>query len=191
MALPEFVDSIKETPEVIKKSVAELSPNELTWKPLEMEFSALEHVCHLRDIEREGYQERIRRLLEEDAPYLSDIDGSRLALERKYNEQELGIALEEFARVRQENVETIMGLGLEQLDRGGTLEGVGWITLRELLELMRAHDEQHREELRELQERITKERNPFLKIRVRGLLLWFLYGYILSGIGLAINNEVM
>ena len=177
MTLHEFgLDFLRETPEVIEKTVAELSPNELTWKPSETEFSALEHVCHLRDIEREGYQERIRRLLEEDAPYLPDIDGSRLALERKYSEQELGIALEEFARVRQENVETILGLGLEQLDRGGNLEGVGWITLRELLELMRAHDEQHREELRNLQERINKERNPFLKIRARGLLLWFFYG---------------
>ncbi|MCI0660039.1 MAG: CPBP family glutamic-type intramembrane protease [Acidobacteria bacterium] len=192
MTLQELgLDFLQETPEIVEKTVAELSPIELTWKPSDMEFSALEHVCHLLDIEREGYQERIRRLLEEDAPYLPDLDGQRLALERKYNEQELEIALEEFARIRQENVETILCLGPEQLDRGGTLEGIGWITLGQLLGLMREHDELHREELRILRERIIKERNPFLKIRARGLLLWFLYGFILFAIGLVVNDEAL
>jgi len=33
-------------------------------------FCAIEHVCHLRDIERDGYHVRIRRLLTEDNPSL-------------------------------------------------------------------------------------------------------------------------
>src|SRR5262245_55170953 len=91
--LGSLLDFLKETAEFVEGMVAELSTNELTWKPSATEFSALEHVYHLLDIEREGYQERIRRLLEEDAPSLPDIDGDRLAQERKYNEQDLDIGL--------------------------------------------------------------------------------------------------
>jgi hypothetical protein len=182
---------LEQTPEVVQKTVAELFPSELTLKPSAREFSALEHVCHLNDIEREGYKERIRRLLEEDEPVLPDIDGDKLASERRYNEQGLAIALEEFARVRQGNVETIKGLGPEQLGRGGTLEGAGWITLGQLLEIMRGHDEAHREELKSLQARIVSGRNPFFKIRARGLLLWFLYGFLFMVIGAGINQGVL
>ena len=39
----------------------------------------LEHVCHLRDIEVEGYAPRLKRILSEDGPFLPDIDGRRLA----------------------------------------------------------------------------------------------------------------
>jgi hypothetical protein len=46
----------------------------------------------------------------------------------------------------------------------------------QLLKLMQEHDEGHREELRKLRERIISRRNPFLKIRARGILFWFIFG---------------
>jgi|SRR5262245_4780437 len=175
------IDFLLQTPEVIQKLVAELSPDELKWKPSAEEFSVLENVCHLNEIEREGYKESIRRLLEEDEPQLPDLEGEKLVLEGRYNEQELAIALEDFARVRQESVETINTLVPEQLERCGNLEGVGGITLGQLLELMCLHDEAHREELRKLRERIVNGRNPFLKLRTRDFLLWVICVSLLLG----------
>jgi hypothetical protein len=44
------------------------------------------------------------------------------------------------------------------LNRAGTLEGVGQITLGKLLHLMREHDEAHRKELVELREQLAGEK---------------------------------
>jgi hypothetical protein len=86
------------------------------------------------------------------------VDGARLARERDYNSQDFGAALEEFARARAENLRAVGHLSAEQLNRKGVLEGVGPITLGKLFLLMREHDESHRQELRELRERLAGER---------------------------------
>jgi len=39
-------------------------------------LSELEHVCHLRDIEQDGYHVRIHRMLEESNPSLLSLDGT-------------------------------------------------------------------------------------------------------------------
>jgi hypothetical protein len=48
----------------------------------------------------------------------------------------------------------LRSLSEEQLERAGTLEGVGKITLMRLAEMMREHDEGHIEELRVLRQRL-------------------------------------
>src|SRR5215212_853576 len=75
----------------------------------ENEFSVIENVCHLRDIEADGYVVRIRRLLEEDEPLLDDIDGARLAIERRYNEQDLVEAIDAFANARARSIAMLRG----------------------------------------------------------------------------------
>ncbi len=107
------------------------------------EFSCAESVCHLRDIEIEGYTLRINRILKEDVPVLLDINGGRLAVERDYNEQDITDALRVFSAARQENLTTLSKLDADQLERAGTLEGIGLITLRQLLRAMREHDQGH------------------------------------------------
>jgi hypothetical protein len=149
----ELVEFLVETPEIVEQLTSSLTEHDTKWKPSNNEFSALEQLCHLRDIEREGYAVRIRRLLTEDLPLLGDIDGGRLASERDYNSQDLNAALSEFTLARSENISTLRTLASEQLERSGVLEGVGEITLGGVLSLMRGHDLSHREELARLRER--------------------------------------
>ena len=81
MAQPDFenlVAFLEETPDVVKSLTGNLTAKELMRKPAIEEFSFLEHVCHLRDIEREGYGVRIAKLLNEEQPFLPDIDGGRV-----------------------------------------------------------------------------------------------------------------
>lgn len=73
------------------KKVLELFPvDKLNWKPNSWEgnpgenFSAIEQICHLRDIETERYHHRIQSILRENAPDLSSIDGYELAIQRDY-----------------------------------------------------------------------------------------------------------
>ena len=135
------------TPEKIRGLITGLSGEELCRKNSPEEFSILEHVCHLRDIEVEGYVPRVKRILNEEKPALPDIDGSRLALERDYNRDNLESALRAFSQARATNVRMLHDVSENQLDREGVLEGTGTITLRQLLDLQREHDEEHLREL--------------------------------------------
>jgi hypothetical protein len=158
--LESTVDYLAETPEALERLVDGLGDEERRYRPDGVEFSVLENVCHLLDIEREGYAVRINRLLKEDNPVLEDIDGSRLARERSYNTQDIGTALEAFRSARADNVRILKSLNSDQRERGGMLETVGPITLSSLLCMMREHDASHRKDILELRDRIRIEKAP-------------------------------
>jgi DinB superfamily len=161
MAEQEFQDVVRfleETPESIRQLTAAFAGQDLSWKPAADEFSALEQVCHLRDLESEGYAERINKLLTENQPSLPDFDGSRLARERDYNKQDFESALQDFAFARAENVRVMKSLSPDELKRSGVLDGVGAITLEKLLLLMCEHDQSHLKEISELRERMPDAR---------------------------------
>jgi hypothetical protein len=50
----------------------------------------------LRDIDGDGYRERVERMLAEERPSLPDIDGDALARQRDYQSQDLEEALSSF-----------------------------------------------------------------------------------------------
>lgn len=135
---------LEETPQFITTLAQNLSTRELKRKPETAEFSMLEHVCHLRDIEVEGYEPRIDKLLNRDRPYLHDIDGNKLAKDRDYNSQIFDLAQSAFTKARNGNIRTIRTLEPHHLERCGILENVGIITLGQLVIMMREHDEGHR-----------------------------------------------
>ena len=147
---------LQQFPSILRRTVAGLGENVLRSKASEAEFSVAENICHLRDIEREGYSVRLRRLLDEEQPLLPDIDGARLAQERGYNSQPMPSALEDFAAERMRNVGIILGLRAEQLNRSGVLQTVGEITVERLLAIMEEHDREHLQLIEELLEAAPK-----------------------------------
>jgi hypothetical protein len=106
--------------------------NSIAIRPSPDEFRC-SNVCHLRDIEIEGNRVRIQRILAEDRPMLSDVDGARLAIERDYNRQSLNEALEAFTSARRQNVAVLRETAADDFEREGDMEGLGRITLRKLL----------------------------------------------------------
>jgi formate dehydrogenase assembly factor FdhD len=153
-ALLEFLN---ETPNKLEDFAAGFSNAELRVSSPD-EFSLLENICHLRDLELQGYTPRIRRILAETTPALADFDGARVAAESNYNAAQPEIALQAFQTARRKNVEVLQVLTDEQLSREGRLEGVGGVSLRRLAELMREHDEGHLEDLRVLSQRLRQMR---------------------------------
>lgn len=144
------------TPANVRELSRGIAADELKRKPSTDEFSFLENVCHLRDIEQEGYTVRISKLLNESNPTLPDIDGARLARERDYNSEDFETALGEFEPLRENNVRVLSRLQPEGLSRSGMFEGVGPVTLKTLAEMMREHDESHRAELSVLRDLLSK-----------------------------------
>jgi transcriptional regulator with XRE-family HTH domain len=112
-------------------------------------FSLLEHVCHLRDIEGDGYRMRLQRMLTEECPSLPDIDGDALAKERDYQSQDLSAALAAFTATRLETVARLARLTPEERQRTGLMAGTREITIDGLADAMMAHDSEHLDELAE------------------------------------------
>jgi hypothetical protein len=106
-------------------------------------FTALEQVCHVRDIEIEGYQVRFRRTLDELNPSLPGIDSEALAVARSYGSADASRALSDFAAARAKTLDLIARLDGGQLDRPAVFEGYGPTTLRGLIHYLCSHDQQH------------------------------------------------
>src|ERR1700680_1337879 len=131
-----LVEFLEETPKVIQRLTDGLSREQLTQRPSEGEFSVLEHVWHLRDIEHEGYAVRIEKLLTEDNPALQDIAGARLAAERGYHDLDFSKGLAEFSRGRKDNIGVVKNLSDAQLKRRGRFEAGHEVTLEKVLVML-------------------------------------------------------
>src|ERR1041385_8376053 len=95
---------LEETPEAVRRLRDGLVADDLRMRADGGGFSFVETVCHLRDIELEGYGVRIERILGEELPSLPDLNGAALARERRYSEQGFDDGLELFSQARARNL---------------------------------------------------------------------------------------
>jgi predicted enzyme related to lactoylglutathione lyase len=105
-------------------------------------FTPIEQVCHVRDVEIDGYHLRFRRTLEESNPLLASLDGELLATKRSYATADTVAVLAEFRNARSRTVALISNLTPRQLARAAEFEGHS-VTLRGLVHNLCSHDQQH------------------------------------------------
>lgn len=102
---------------------------DLNWKPKSRDgipgekFSAIEQVCHLRDIERDGYHNRIEAVLKGNNPTLTSIEGYELATQRNYKDSNLSEAISAFHSAREKTILMIKSIENSQWNRIGYFEG--------------------------------------------------------------------
>jgi len=144
-----LLDELAGMPEELERAIRLVPAGRLHFKPESWggapgeTFSAMEHVCHVRDIERDGYQVRIQRMLEEENPSLVSIDGYELAKERRYEAANVDEALSTFRTARAATIAHLRGVDESQLSREGFFAEYGPLTLRALVHYLRSHDQQH------------------------------------------------
>lgn len=115
-----------------------------SWEGVPSEaFTAIEQLCHVRDIEIEGYHVRFRRTLAEAHPTLASIDSEPLAIERGYGAADAQKVLAEFRMARIQTMEIVSSLSDAQLQRTAVFEGYGPLTMRSLIHYLCSHDQQH------------------------------------------------
>jgi len=115
-----------------------------SWEGVPSEaFTAVEQLCHVRDIEIEGYHVRFRRTLAETHPTLASIDSEPLAIERAYGTADAAKVLADFRLARVQTMEIISNLSDAQLARTAVFEGYGPLTMRSLIHYLCSHDQQH------------------------------------------------
>jgi hypothetical protein len=144
------IDRLAAMPQTVRELLSGRSGEQLSRKPAPDAFSLRENVLHLRDIDVDGYEPRVVRVLSEENPFLPDVDGVRLAVERDYNAQPVAPALEAFAASRARSIERLRAASEQDLERTAEMEGVGRVTLREMLQRWLEHDAGHVAEMEKL-----------------------------------------
>ncbi len=115
-------------------------------KPAPDKWSAMEVVCHLRDIEKLWADRLVKAAFsEKPAFYMLEVDD--LAVKNGYNTQDLGAALREFARLREDNLRLLRALPAGQWQRSGIHPKRGEVTIERIVEIMIGHDQGHLDQI--------------------------------------------
>ncbi len=141
-ALAAFPDRLESHYNAIPDGFQQWRPS--SWRTCPSEhFSALEQLCHVRDIEIDGYHVRFVRTLKENRPFLPGVDGELLRVERAYADAHAPDVLRAIRRAREETLEVLATVSTAQWDRVAEFEDYGPVTLRGLVHYLCSHDQQH------------------------------------------------
>jgi hypothetical protein len=143
----ELAETLETNAAELAELVASFSP-ESRLAPFGDEFCAVEHACHLRDLERDGFTPRIRSVLDEVDPLLFDFDGAGVAAASNYRSANAFDALNAFLEARKHNVDTLRVVPESGFQRTGHYEGDDQITLAAVVAGMLDHDRDHLDRLR-------------------------------------------
>lgn len=141
-ALRIFPDQFERLFRVIPQSYIHWSPESWEGVPSE-KLTIIEQICHVRDIEVEGYHVRFRRMLEEDNPTLESVDTYGLVTKYNYAEANPDDVFHQIHSARNKTMEIIDNLSEEQLNRKGLFEGYGQVSVKSLIHYLCSHDQQH------------------------------------------------
>ncbi|MBI2257184.1 MAG: DinB family protein [Proteobacteria bacterium] len=147
--LPHNLNSLRSFPSALRDLLSGIPAAALDWRPASWEgipsemLTIRQQICHMRDIEADGYTQRFQRLLSESQPVLESIDGYALVEARQYDRTDLTTALDAFEAAREKTMAILDHVGPQGLARRGTFEGYGPVTVRGLIHFLCSHDQQH------------------------------------------------
>ena len=134
---------------MIESLVRNVPAEQAKWKPAPDKWSILEVVNHLYDEERDDFRARLDVLLHRPKQPFAAIDPPRWAVERKYNERELGESLERFLREREASLAWLRELQAPNWENAISLPS-GPIRAGDMLASWVAHDLLHVRQLAKL-----------------------------------------
>ena len=155
LGFAESIERLEGMPEFLEAALVAAAPEDLPARPDEEHFSLVEHACHLRDLEREGYLVRVRRMLSEKSPDLVGFDGDAVAAARDYRSQDGRQAARDFAAARREVLALLSPLTADDLRREGTFAGKR-ICFADVVAMMVEHDREHRDDIERLMDAIEE-----------------------------------
>lgn len=142
--LPEAILSILcATPAVMDAFTVSLDMPGWLENPQPDEWNITEIMCHLRDVDAEVNLPRIRKVLEEENPFLAGIDTDQWAHERLYYCQNGKEALNDFTSCRMRLLSVMADIEAEQWMRPARHAIFGPTNLNELASIIVGHDRMH------------------------------------------------
>ncbi|MCZ8254627.1 MAG: DinB family protein, partial [Polaromonas sp.] len=133
---PATLQAMADFPRQLEQFYGAIPQSHKDWTPASWEgipsenFTAIAQICHVRDIEVDGYHVRIQRTLTEAHPLLESLDGYVMEKERGYAGADAQQALAAFRAARVKTMAILAGVTPQQLDRTAEFEGYGALTLR-------------------------------------------------------------
>ena len=149
--------ALSATPRRLSALFVALEPELHRVRPDGHGFAFSEHLWHLADLETEAFQARLRRMLDEDAPFLPDFDGAAAARSRDYLALDPAEGLRRFTAARARTLELFSRLREAEWGRLGEQQGAGMMSLAELPARILAHDRDHLCQLRGLLSALRRE----------------------------------
>ncbi|MBX7184572.1 MAG: DinB family protein [Vicinamibacteria bacterium] len=124
---------VAETPARLKQALKGVPKKLLLWPPGPGKWSILEIVAHMRDMERDAYLTRYRRILSEDNPTLPDLDGDLIAIRDDYRGMKLSELLRDWLKTRKECLKLLKSVKGARWERSGVHETAGPLSMDDLL----------------------------------------------------------
>jgi len=152
-ALPEVTDLegifavLKSTPASLESLTKRICRQEWRLHPIPGEWSLLEIICHLRDVEREVNLPRFEVLSTTPNPFIPGVDSDRWAIERKYNEQDDTLVYTEFCSSRSRLLEIMGQFNQSDWQKSARHSFFGKTTRLELAKFIAAHDRTHLQQI--------------------------------------------
>lgn len=138
----DILDVYRATPETIQVLLRGVDDDLALTQPEPGEWSIVEVVAHLADVE-EVILERFKKILAEDRPALPDFDPDAAARQNDYRSQRLDTCLSRFLDLRAEMLGTMEPLSPEEWDREGIHEDAGPLSIHQMAAHLAAHDSIH------------------------------------------------
>jgi hypothetical protein len=138
----------------VRRALEVFPPDRLTARPLPGKWTAAEIVHHLADSEMNGAI-RLRKLLAEDRAQIWGYDQEEFAVRLRYQERELGPALDAFRAARAVTMQLLRGMTDADWAREGWHTESGRYTAERWLEIYSVHAHDHAAQIRRLREALA------------------------------------
>jgi hypothetical protein len=126
--LSETVDAMRLTPEILSCTIRNLTPEQVRKQPAAGEWSILEVICHLRDIEEISLN-RFRAIRDTDDAVVKGGDANELARLGNYLADDPARALAAFSEKRMAHFAELKALTPEQWERTGRHASLGPLSI--------------------------------------------------------------
>ncbi len=145
--IPDLLERFRRGAELVAVSITGAAGSEVDFAPEPQKWSIRQIVAHLSDAEIVATM-RLRQILAEVDPKLQAWDQNAWATNLDYARRKPSQSLETFRRIRGENYELIKDLPEASFERAGIHSDRGRMTLKQLVQLIADHAENHATQLR-------------------------------------------
>ncbi|MEX0644455.1 MAG: hypothetical protein WD076_04050, partial [Parvularculaceae bacterium] len=116
------LDLLRRFPADLRRHIEDAPRDAVDFRPASWEgipseeLTLRQQICHLRDIEIDGYAPRFDRVLRLEAPTLSSLDTYALVADRRYDETDIEHAFAAFEAARRDTVRLLESVRSSDLD---------------------------------------------------------------------------
>jgi DinB superfamily len=143
---PTVLDVLDATPRVLRELCGSASEDGLA-TPMDKDWSPKHIVAHILDVEDIAFMQRIRRIVEEDRPFIRSIQPTERIDEAGYMNRPVADLLDELQRRRGADITWVRSIEPSRLNRIGDHDEAGEITASNIVHYWATHDLTHLHQL--------------------------------------------